>query len=155
MLYIHVNAQENSKNAKGGLIIFKERERIKTKAQRQEETLAKEIETKVFNGMEVDIEPDFTSGEDALVRFVADNLNLTVPLEAEAPAGTYKVEVHFVVFKDGSVKNVKAITAFGFGMEAEAERVIKKTNKLWKPATIRDKEVMCEKEVILTFQIQE
>ncbi len=153
-------AQENKKDAKGGAIEFKQRERIKTKAQIQKELQEKEIEvflkevdTKVFLDDDVEISANFKDGEEALYKFIAENLDPNVPLAAEAPAGKYQVFVNFVVMKDGTIKDIKSKTSFGYGMETEAERVIKKSNKRWVPAQLRGKEVMCEKEIILTFSI--
>jgi hypothetical protein len=155
-----VSAQDTKKPAKGGLIEFKQRERIKTKSQMQKELqqkemeqFLKEVDTKIFTDDDVDMSAAYKDGEDALYQFIAQHLKLSVPVDAEAPAGKYQVFVEFTVMKDGTLKNVKAKTSFGFGMEREAERVIKKTNKQWFPAQLWGKEVMSQREITVTFTL--
>ncbi len=156
-----LSAQDTNK-AKGGVIEFKQRERIKTKSQIQKElqqkemeVFLKEVDTKVFADVDVEISPNFKEGDEALYKFISDNMDPSVPVKSDAPPGKYQVIVAFVVLKDGTVKNIKAKTDFGFGMEREAERVIKKSNKLWAAAKLRNKDVMCETDLMLTFQISE
>jgi periplasmic protein TonB len=67
------------------------------------------------------------------IRFLEKNLNPEVPVENSAPAGRYTVQIRFVVDKEGNISNVEALTNNGYGMEAEAIRVIKKSTR-WEPA---------------------
>jgi hypothetical protein len=156
-----VLAQDSNK-AKGGTIQFNTRPRIKTKAQAQKdlekkemEIFLKEIETKIFADEDVDVSPNFIEGGEAYYRFIQRNLNVQVPVSEGAVPGKYQVVVSFVIMKDGTVMNVEAKTDYGYGMEKEAERVIKKSSKLWASAKLRGKDVMCEEELTLTFQINE
>ena len=91
----------------------------------------KEDENKIFE--KVEIEASFTGGEGAWKKYLERNLNPNAPVDNGAPEGTYTVYVQFVVSKDGSISDVKALTNHGYGMEAEAMRVIKKGPK-WIPA---------------------
>ena len=59
-------------------------------------------------------------------KYLEHNLNTSVPFDNKAPNGTYKVIIEFTVNKDSTLGDVKALTNFGYGMEEEAIRVIKK-----------------------------
>ena len=48
---------------------------------------------------------------------------------------TYTVVVRFIVSRDGSISDVVAETKHGYGMEAEAMKIIKKGPK-WTPACL-------------------
>jgi protein TonB len=63
---------------------------------------------------------------------LVDNLNSDLTVKNGAPVGKYEVMVSFMVGKNGKVTNVNALTNHGFGMEAEAVRVLKKSPK-WNP----------------------
>jgi hypothetical protein len=154
-------AQESTnKQIKGGVIEFKRRDNIKTQIkkelqQKEMDMFLKEIATRVFDGNDVDISPNFKEGATAYYQFIQENLNSEVPVLNEAEPGKYQIIVSFVVNQDGTVKDVKAKTNLGYGMEKEAERVIKKSSKLWVPAKIRGVDVICQEEVALTFIVGE
>ena len=81
----------------------------------------------------VEVPAEFPGGAKAWERFLRKNLDELCPSRHDAPAGTYKVEVEFVVEKDGTVKFVHANSNAGYGMEEEVIRVIYKSLK-WTPA---------------------
>lgn len=58
----------------------------------------------------------------------------TAFLSKEIKKGIYTVVVQFVTDKDGNISDVKPLTTLGYGLEAEAVRIIKKRTK-WVPAT--------------------
>jgi N12 class adenine-specific DNA methylase len=146
---------------KKSTIVFPERERIKTKAQlaREEEEKLKiqqdnlVKENQVYTSNQVDAMPEFIEGQVKLEAFLSKTLKGDIPLQQNAPNGLYKVILNFVVNKDGSVGGIKPLTAFGFGMEKEAIRVVSKTNNMWKSATINNKAVHCEKQITISFNI--
>ncbi|HET6995629.1 MAG TPA: N-acetylmuramoyl-L-alanine amidase, partial [Chitinophagaceae bacterium] len=80
-----------------------------------------------------EIEPSFPGGSTVWMKYFERNLNPDVPVENNAPEGSYTVWVQFVVKKDGSISDVKALTNHGFGMEQEAIRSIK-NGPNWLPA---------------------
>ena len=57
-----------------------------------------------------------------------------VPTDNGAPEGKYSVLVRFIVSKDGSISDVKAITKMGYGTEQEVVRLIKASGK-WTPGS--------------------
>ena len=73
-------------------------------------------------------EAEFPEGNDAWLSFLSQNLKTNVPLKNDAPAGVYKVVISFVIDTNGKVIDVKPETNFGYGMEDEAVRVIKKVS---------------------------
>lgn len=75
----------------------------------------------------------FIGGEPAWRSFLVNNINVQVPVNNRASAGEYTVMVKFIIEKDGTVSNISAETYPGYGTEAEAIRVIKKSPK-WMPA---------------------
>lgn len=73
-------------------------------------------------------------------RYLTRNLRAEVPVDNNAPAGRYKVQVKFVVDIDGTISDIIALTNVGYGMEQEAIRVIKQSKK-WVPAFQNTKHV--------------
>jgi protein TonB len=78
------------------------------------------------------IEAEFPGGDDGWSKFVFENVNAKVPIKNKAPVGVYKVIISFVVDEKGKVSNIKPVTNFGYGMEEEAMRVIRKSPR-WSP----------------------
>jgi len=71
----------------------------------------------------------FQEGQSDWMAFLNDNLNSELSVKNGAPVGTYEVIVSFMIGKNGKLTNISALTNHGFGMEAEAVRVIKKSPK--------------------------
>src|SRR5436190_9486499 len=111
----------------------------------------KEDENKIFE--KVEIEASFKGGEGAWKKYLERNLNPNTPVDNGAPEGTYTVYVQFVVSKDGSISDVQALTNHGYGMEAEAIRVIKK-GPAWVPAVQNGRQVNAYRKQPITFQVQ-
>lgn len=80
-----------------------------------------------------EIEAEFPGGLTAWRRFIERNLNAHVPVKKNAPFGQYTVVMQFIVDKEGNVSGIKSRTKFGFGMEEEVERMLKKSPR-WIPA---------------------
>ncbi|MDP4265206.1 MAG: energy transducer TonB [Bacteroidota bacterium] len=110
----------------------------------------KEDENKIFE--KVEIEASFKGGEGAWKKYLERNLNANVPVDNGAPEGTYTVYVQFVVSKDGSISDVKALTNHGYGMEQEAIKVIKK-GPAWTPAVQNGRSVNAYRKQPITFQV--
>jgi len=111
----------------------------------------KEDENKIFE--KVEVEASFPGAEGAWKKFLERNLNPSTPVDNGAPEGTYTVYVQFVVSKDGSISDVKALTNHGYGMEQEAIRVIKK-GPAWNPAVQNGRKVNAYRKQPITFQVQ-
>ncbi|MFT3902835.1 MAG: energy transducer TonB [Niabella sp.] len=102
----------------------------------------------------VEIDASYPGGNSAWRNFLDRNLRPDVPVENGAPPGSYQVMVQFVVDVNGNVSDIKSLTHHGFGMEAEAERVIKKSGK-WDPAIQNNRQVKAYRKQPITFQIME
>lgn len=108
-------------------------------------------ENKVFNKVEVDAA--FPGGEAAWRNYLQKNLNGSVPVDNGAGEGTYTVTVKFIVSKDGSLSEISCENDPGFGMCAEAIRVIKKT-KNWTPAIQNGRNVNAYRRQPITFLVE-
>ena len=69
--------------------------------------------------------PQFPGGEEALAKYLEQNLNHKLPSERGGPEGKYTVVLSFLVEEDGTVSNVEARNDPGYGTAEEAIRVIK------------------------------
>lgn len=110
----------------------------------------KEDPNKIFE--KVEIEASFKGGESAWRKYLERNLNANVPVDNGAPEGTYTVYVQFVVSKDGSISDVKALTNHGYGMEKEAVKVIQK-GPAWTPAVQNGRSVNAFRKQPITFRV--
>ncbi len=109
-------------------------------------------EGKVFN--KVEVEASFPGGESAWRRYLEKNLDPNAPIDAGAPQGTYQVIVKFIVSKDGTISDVQAETKYGYGMEAEALKIIKKGPN-WTPALQNGRHVNAYRRQPITFVVTE
>jgi periplasmic protein TonB len=110
----------------------------------------KEDPNEIFTKVEVDAE--FKGGEMAWKKFLERYLNPNVPIDNNAPDGTYTVYIQFVVSKDGTISDIRATTNHGYGMEKEAIRVIQKAPG-WKPAIQNGRNVNAYKKQPITFRV--
>ncbi len=81
----------------------------------------------------VEIEASYPGGLAKWKRYLETSLNLNSIKQNKPPAGTYTVIVKFIISKEGVVSDVSAETKYGYGMEAEAIRLIKASGT-WTPA---------------------
>jgi periplasmic protein TonB len=109
-------------------------------------------EGKVFN--KVEIEAEYPGGTAAWAKYLRNNLDANTPIDNGASEGTYTVVVRFIVSKDGSISDVVAETKHGYGMEAEAIKIIKKGPK-WTPAQQNGRMVNAYRRQPITFVVQE
>ncbi|MBO9619612.1 MAG: hypothetical protein J7539_11305 [Niabella sp.] len=77
----------------------------------------------------VEKEATYPGGSQEWLDFLSANVNADVPLLCGAKPGTYTVSIQFIVEPDGKVTHVKGLTHFGFGMEREVVRVIRKSKQ--------------------------
>jgi TonB-dependent SusC/RagA subfamily outer membrane receptor len=69
--------------------------------------------------------PQFPGGEEALAKYLEQNINHKLPQERGGPEGKYTVVLSFLVEEDGTLSNIEARTDPGYGTAEEAIRVIK------------------------------
>jgi len=109
-------------------------------------------DNKVFE--KVEIEASFPEGVNGWRDFLKNNLKSTVPIDSGAKEGTYTVVAQFIVHKDGSISDLKALTSHGHGMEDEVLRVMKKSPN-WIPAMQNGHKVTAYRKQPVTFVIAE
>jgi len=102
----------------------------------------------------VEKEAYFPGGDKAWMQFISENVSSKVPIKKKAPAGTYTVIIQFIVRADGSVSDIEPLTNFGYGMEEEVIRVIKKSPQ-WVPAVRDGQKLNAYRKQPLTFKIDE
>jgi len=88
------------------------------------------------------------------VKFLTRNLNADVPVTNGAPVGRYTIIIQFVVDREGNVSDIAALTSYGYGMEQEAIRVLRKA-KGWKPGIQNGHEVKSYHKQPITFVVED
>ena len=104
---------------------------------------------KVFE--KVEDMPEFPGGEQAMMDFVAKNVQY--PKEAMEKEISGRVLVGFIVEKDGSISEMEIVKGIGGGCDEEAVRVVKAMPK-WKPGKQKGKPVRVHFMLPLTFKLQ-
>ncbi len=99
-----------------------------------------EVDPRIF--IKTEIPAKFRGGDTAWANYLRDNQKSDIPAMKGAPKATYRVLVRFIVNIDSSVMDVKADTKHGFGMEAEAVRLIK-GSRAWIPCRQNGRSVNC------------
>ena len=99
----------------------------------------------------VDEMPQFPGGPSKLFEFLAKNIRY--PAEAEKAGAVGRVIVSFVVEKDGSISNAKAVKAIHPALDAEALRVINGMPK-WTPGKQNGEATRVKYVVPVNFRLQ-
>jgi len=103
---------------------------------------------------QVEVNPQFTGGKEAWIKFLQANLKVSIPVDNGAKAGIYKVVLKFIVNADGTLSDITCENDPGFGTCAEALRFIKTTPK-WQPAVQNGKKVNAYLKQPITFVVEE
>ncbi|WP_164891193.1 energy transducer TonB [Botryobacter ruber] len=90
--------------------------------------------------------PRFSGGEQALYKFIKENLR------HPDPEYTPVVQVTFSVGTDGSVQDVQAVKGVPEEFAKEAVRVVKLMDKMWEPGKQGDKPVVMKQHVSIYFE---
>lgn len=101
----------------------------------------------------VEVEASFPGGQSAWYDFLSKNIKSDVPIRHKAPAGNYTVIAQFIVDRSGQVIDAKALTNFGYGMEEEVIRVLRKSPR-WTPAMQNGRFVKAYRKQPLTFVVE-
>ena len=104
---------------------------------------------KVFE--KVEDMPEFPGGEQAMMDFVAKNVQY--PKEAMEKEISGRVLVGFIVEKDGSISETEIVKGIGGGCDEEAVRVVKAMPK-WKPGKEKGKPVRVSYMMPIFFKLQ-
>lgn len=135
---------------KGDNDIYSKKEQNEKESKSKEEQNESES-NKIFNGDDVDQQPSFPGGTNALNTFIASNLKYSVVAQEEGIQG--RVVVKFIVEKDGSISNVEVDRSVDPGLDNEAMRVVTAMPK-WIPGQINGKAVKVECSHPFVFRLQ-
>ena len=113
-----------------------------------EEAPEEETSDEIF--MVVEDQPEPEGGLQAFYNFVGKNMEY--PAQARRMGVEGKVFVQFVVDKDGSLTDVKAVKGIGAGCDEEAVEIVKSAPK-WKPGKQRGKAVRVRMIIPITFKL--
>ncbi|HMJ48633.1 MAG TPA: energy transducer TonB [Ferruginibacter sp.] len=102
----------------------------------------------------VEVPAQFPGGMKGWVDYLKNNLDAETPVNNGAPAGTYQVGIRFIVSREGIISKVLAETGLGYGMEAEAIKVISRCPK-WIPAMQNGRKVNAYHRQVITFVVSE
>lgn len=94
--------------------------------------------------------PEFIGGEEALYKYLLENVNY--PQSAKESGIQGRVFVTFVVELDGSVTDVRVLRGIGGGCDEEAVRVVKNMPK-WIPGKQKGKSVRVQYNLPLKFTL--
>jgi hypothetical protein len=101
-----------------------------------------------------EVEPKFPNTNGGWKSFLQKNLNGAVAIDSGAKAGTYNVAVQFIVDENGKLSDIKPVTKYGYGLEAEVVRLMK-TLPDCIPAMQNGRNVTAYKKQTVTFVISE
>lgn len=106
------------------------------------------VDKEIF--INVENRPEPKDGMAAFLNYIQQNL--TYPAQARDSGVEGKVFIEFVVAKDGSLQDVKAVKGIGAGCDEEAIRVIKSAPG-WHAGTIAGKPVKFKMILPITFKL--
>jgi len=116
----------------------------------EEEEVEEEVEEpEIFTIVEQ--MPSFPGGEEALFKFLGNNIKYPPIAKENGIEGM--VYVSFVVMEDGSIQSAKVVRDIGGGCGKEAMRVVKKMPK-WTPGKQRGKNVRVQYNLPVRFQLR-
>ena len=98
----------------------------------------------------VEQEAKFPGNLEAWRKFLLKNLKINEPIKNGVPDGNYQVLISFTVNINGKISDFNPETKFGFGMEDEVIRMIKKGPD-WDPAILHGRKVNSIKRQRVTF----
>ena len=104
------------------------------------------IDDEVF--LVVEVAPEYTGGEDALIKYLSENILYPQVARESNIQGT--VYVSFIIEKNGEVSNTKVMRGIGGGCDEEAVRVVKGMPN-WIPGTQRGKPVRVQFNLPIRF----
>ena len=95
--------------------------------------------------------PEFPGGQEALYKFISDNI--LYPKDARENDIKGKVVVQFIVEKDGSVQNVEVVSGVHPLLDEEALRIVKLLPS-FKPGMVNGEPVRVRMKLPITFNLE-
>jgi TonB-dependent SusC/RagA subfamily outer membrane receptor len=94
----------------------------------------------------------YTGGNEAWKKYLREHVNSAMPISDGWGAGTYKIIVQFIVYKDGTVGDIKALNYADSKTAAHCVALIKKSGN-WKPALQNGHAVDAYRKQPITFVV--
>lgn len=98
-----------------------------------------------------DVMPEFPGGQMELLKFLARNIKY--PAESVQKKEEGRVQMGFIINKDGSVSDVRVLKGVSPALDAEAIRVIK-SMPTWTPGKVKGEIVRISYTAPITFKLQ-
>ncbi len=105
----------------------------------------------VYNTYAVEVQPGFPGGDDALYKYLGDNIHYPPIAKDNGISGT--VYLSFVIDREGKVTDVKVLRGPGAGLDEEAMRVVK-SMPAWKPGKQNGKPVKVQCQIPVRFLLK-
>ncbi|WP_348825139.1 energy transducer TonB [Flavobacterium aestuarii] len=102
----------------------------------------------ILNSAVLDKKPEFPGGINKFYTYVGNNFDKP-ELDSEM---TIRVSVSFVIEKDGSMTDIRVLKDPGYGLGAEAIRVLKSLKTKWSPGILDGKAVRTSYNLPITIQ---
>jgi len=110
-----------------------------------------DYDSKIFDSQGLQVRPEYPGGISAFYKFVGETM--VVPqIESETDL-SLKIYVAFIVEKDGTLSEIRAIRDPGYGLGDEAKRVLSLSKK-WSPGVQNDKVVRASFLLPITINIE-
>lgn len=100
----------------------------------------------------VEKQPEFPGGNNALMRFLSDNINY--PTEAQEKGIQGRVVCNFVVERDGSISDVKIVRGVDPLLDKESVRILQSMPN-WSPGTQKGEKVRVRYTLPVVFRLQQ
>lgn len=94
--------------------------------------------------------PTFPGGEEALLQQISNNLNY--PRQAQRIGIEGRVHVKFVIYEDGSIRDIEIMKGIGAGCDEEAKRVLASLPN-FKPGKQRGTPVKVQMQIPIYFRL--
>lgn len=119
-------------------------------AQQTDSTSVEKNADEVLETVIVEVLPEFPGGQEAMYRFISENL--TYPEKAKDKGIQGIVYMRFVIDTDGSVTDIEVIRGVHELLDAEAKRVLSIMPR-WSPASQRGKLVRVTQALPFKFEL--
>lgn len=111
-------------------------------------------QTDSSKGSATNVQKEDKSENGAWSKFLKKNIDFGIAAYNNAPIGKYKVIVQFTILENGQLGEFVPLTRYGYGMEEELIRVLKKSPK-WNPPYQDGRFVKARRKQSVTFIVAE
>lgn len=109
----------------------------------------KDDQEKIFTKVEIEVGPKNAKDWN---RYLQRGTRLPDSLARVIPSGKYRVDLEFIVDKDGYLNQVKALTNPGYGLAQRAVKLVRNYSGDWQPASQCGRNVKSYQRLTLIFQ---